>query len=194
LLNLRITTRINPNVRLRQNFLEDQILSMKVAALIVGVLFSVVSMPSCAFAHEIGIQREYSSANCVSGYLLVDGQAICYVLEKPWNDNAPLVSSIPAGHYSAFVRIDGLKGWRIELVDVPDRDHIQIHIGNTTADSIGCLLPGRLIASDFCQVYKSGEAMDLLRHSLSEFSFSTSDEEISVVVSDGGGLDSTRIF
>jgi hypothetical protein len=146
------------------------------------------------FAHEIEIQREFSSKDCVSGYLLVDGEVTCYVLERAWDNNAPLVSSIPAGEYSGVIREDGKKGWRIELLDVPDREHVQIHIGNTTADSVGCLLPGRSIASSLCTVYKSAEAMDLLRDALTGFSLSQSDSGISVTIRDGGGLDTSRVF
>jgi hypothetical protein len=29
-------------------------------------------------AHEIGIERKFSSGDCVSGYLFVDGEAICF--------------------------------------------------------------------------------------------------------------------
>jgi hypothetical protein len=116
------------------------------------------------------------------------------VLERTWENNAPLVSSIPAGEYSAAIREDGRKGWRIELVGVPDREHVQIHLGNTPADSVGCLLPGISIASSLCEVYKSAEAMDLLRQALTGFSLSDSDGHISVTIRDGGGLDTTRVF
>jgi hypothetical protein len=155
---------------------------------------SLLLAANSVFANEIEIQREYSSKDCVSGYLLVDGTVTCYVLERAWENNAPLVSSIPAGEYSAVIREDGKKGWRIELLDVPDREHVQIHIGNTTADSVGCLLPGRSIASSLCAVYKSAEAMDLLRQALTGFSLSDSDSEISVTIRDGGGLDTGRVF
>jgi len=90
--------------------------------------FSIIYLAAAfAFGNELTIQREYSSAACVSGYLLVNGEAICYVLERPWQNNAAVISAIPAGKYSAFILEDGAKGWRIELFDVPGREHIQIH-------------------------------------------------------------------
>lgn len=157
-------------------------------------LMVVISEKAQASDHEIGIQREYSSSECVSGYLLVDGQVVCYVLERPWQNNETEISSIAAGRYKAFIREDGSHGWRIQLVDVPGRDNIQIHVGNTTTESKGCLLPGRSISSSLCEVYKSAEAMSLVQQAMTGISLSASDTQISVVVRDGGGIDSKRVF
>ena len=113
---------------------------------------------------EIKIERKFQSHECTSGYLSINGSPICYVLERPWVDNLPYISSIPVGTYHGFVRTDGPKGWRIELADVPKRPHIQLHIGNTTADSVGCLLPGMKLDEDsLCTVIDSATAMSKLR-------------------------------
>lgn len=113
----------------------------------------------------ITISRKYSDANCVSGYLLVDGRVICHALEKPWQNNLPEISSIPAGTYKAGLRTDNGK-WRIELEDVPGvpgvqpvRKNIQIHSGNTPADSKGCILVGSEIDTSLCRVIDSRNAM-----------------------------------
>lgn len=120
-------------------------------------------------AFKIEIQRKYSGKDCVSGYLLINGKPVCYVLEKPWKNNLPEISSVPVGEYDALIRADGTKGWRIELRGVPKRTNVQIHIGNTVEDSVGCLLPGKEIDSSLCKVLQSGAAMELLRTSLSEW-------------------------
>ena len=117
----------------------------------------------------IEIQRKFSSSDCVSGYLLVNDVVTCYVLERPWQGNAPEISAIPGGRYTAIIRIDGAKGWRIELEDVPQRGNIQIHVGNRPADSKGCLLPGISIDTSLCKVTGSKEGMDRIASALAQF-------------------------
>ena len=58
---------------------------------------------------------------------------------------------------------------RIELEGVPQREKVQIHIGNFQADTIGCLLPGTGVSSDFSSVTNSAKAMEILRDSLRKF-------------------------
>jgi uncharacterized protein DUF5675 len=132
-------------------------------------------LPSLAkdSAFEIAIQRKFSSSECVSGYLLVEGKVICYILERPWLGNIPEISTIPNGRYDATIRTDGAKGWRIELIGVPERANIQIHVGNTPADSKGCLLPGINIDDSLCQVFGSKDAMARISES-----FKAHEEEI----------------
>lgn len=66
-------------------------------------------------------------------------------LEPPWRDNERDVSCIPAGTYTA-VRFPAGEGKRpydvFKLIGVPDRDDTEIHIGNTIADTEGCVLLG----------------------------------------------------
>jgi Family of unknown function (DUF5675) len=145
-------------------------------------------------AHEIEIERKFSSGDCVSGYLFVDGEAICYVLERPWEHNAPAASSIPLGTYVAKIRVDGPKRWRVELQGVPGRGNVQIHIGNTIADSIGCLLPGLRIQPSLCEVRDSAGALRVLEGKLKDFNLSSNDSTITVRVSDGGAIDQGWIF
>src|SRR5262249_10511743 len=135
---------------------------------------------------EIKIERKFRSEECSSGYLSINGKAMCYVLERPWLDNLPEISSIPAGTYAASVRIDGSKGWRIELKNVPERTNVQLHIGNTTADSIGCLLPGMELDRDtLCRVIDSAAAMKKLRTTFEEKEVTSSSSiPISFVIED----------
>lgn len=76
----------------------------------------------------------------------------CATLEKAWENNARSVSRIPAGEYGIKRETDGrwIRKYRdkwghkfiVELTDVPKRSEIQIHIGNSTIDSEGCILVG----------------------------------------------------
>lgn len=78
---------------------------------------------------------------------------MAYTLEPPWRDNERRVSCIPAGTYPLRIRTEG--GWNekyrkkyawhrgmIEVGDVPGRDFILFHAGNTHHDTDGCILPG----------------------------------------------------
>lgn len=101
---------------------------------------------------KISIFREYPNDKCTSGYLSVNGTIICYTLEKPWKNNRQNISSIPAGTYNGILRYDHNDHWRIELVDVPDRTNIQIHIGNVVDNSKGCILVGTSLNNDLCSI------------------------------------------
>jgi hypothetical protein len=122
-----------------------------------------------------------------SGYFAVNGDIICYCLERPWMGNKPLVSAIPAGTYSAHVRYDHPDAWRIELDNVPGREHVEIHVGNYVFDSEGCILVGAsLKADDLCVVLDSKTAYNSLRMLFygSDTPNATPDKDISVDIED----------
>lgn len=88
-----------------------------------------------------------------------------FTLELPWLDNAPSISCIPPGKYKWKKRFSpGKKCEVIELIDVPGRSYIQIHLGNYTRQIEGCILPGmglKDIDDDgIFDVTNSGEAFD----------------------------------
>lgn len=108
---------------------------------------------------KITIERKLTSDNCIQGYLSVNDSAICYTMELPYRGNLNYLSSIPKGKYEAFIRTDKAIGWRIELVGVPKRDSIQIHLGNYTSDITGCILVGKVVRTENCTVEKSKDAI-----------------------------------
>ena len=70
-------------------------------------------------------------------------EQLCVTLEHPWQDNKRMISCIPTGDYWAFRRQSPKRGYELfELASVPGRSNIQIHIGNTVADTDGCILVG----------------------------------------------------
>lgn len=83
------------------------------------------------------------------GHLETDEHhVLCTTLEEPWRGNQRSVSCIPAGTYTAHRRLSPKR--KIELFEldaVPGRSHIEIHIGNTTADTEGCILLGTAFGS-----------------------------------------------
>jgi hypothetical protein len=77
------------------------------------------------------------------GKLSVDGRHLCHTLERPWLDNKPRISCIPTGTYhGAMQPSPHFRRDLPELLDVPGRDQILIHVGNTVDDSAGCILVG----------------------------------------------------
>ena len=70
------------------------------------------------------------------------GLPLALTLERPWRNNAPEVSCIPPGNYTAR-RVQSPKfGETFEVTGVPGRSHILLHKGNTPADTEGCILVG----------------------------------------------------
>lgn len=78
-----------------------------------------------------------------------DAHQLCVTLEEPWKDENKdgisdrSVSRIPAGEYVFHRYLSPKRG--IELFkteDVKGRTAIEIHVGNTTTDTEGCILVG----------------------------------------------------
>lgn len=67
----------------------------------------------------------------------------CYTVERPWLDNKPFVSCIPEGEYDIFLSRYNRGGYpAYEVMDVPNRTLIKIHVANTMDDVLGCIGPG----------------------------------------------------
>ena len=70
-------------------------------------------------------------------------------LELPWKANAHNISRIPAGVYPAFRFLSPHIGYLLyQLANVPDRVGIDLHIGNSVADTEGCILLGEVQEGD----------------------------------------------
>jgi len=113
------------------------------------------------------VDRQYPGDRCTAGYLSVDGNQLAYTLEPPWVANINSISSIPNGSYSAVIRSDGKLGFRLELEDVPGRSSIEIHVGNTTEHTHGCILVGAKVdAANLCALQDSKVGMAALEGAL----------------------------
>tara|TARA_A100001391_G_C4964752_1_gene250966 strand:- start:238 stop:660 length:423 start_codon:yes stop_codon:yes gene_type:complete len=91
---------------------------------------------------------------------LTYGNEVFYTVEKPWKDNEPFVSCIPAGSYT-ITKGDsprfGPNTWQV--MDVPGRTHILFHVGNTADDVVGCIAVGTSVYGNLEGVGRSKPAM-----------------------------------
>jgi Family of unknown function (DUF5675) len=93
------------------------------------------------------LNRKYTDSE-TQGRLIVmndiDLLFTCYTLELPWLNNKHDVSCIPKGTYQVEKYNSPNKGMVFLLQDVLDRLSIEIHSGNFTSDTHGCILVGSL--------------------------------------------------
>ena len=108
--------------------------------------------------------RDTFSKESTIGELFLNGERMCDTLENSWQDNQRNISCIPEGIYPVRLRLPRESATRdyIHLLvqEVPDRDWILFHRGNTAKDTRGCILVGLGSQQDF--VSNSVLAMDLL--------------------------------
>jgi hypothetical protein len=73
------------------------------------------------------------------GVLTVDDFE-CYTVERPWLDNKASESCIPEGAYGIELGMYNRGGYpAYEIMDVPDRSLIKMHIANNMNDVVGCV-------------------------------------------------------
>jgi hypothetical protein len=115
---------------------------------------------------KLRLFRFYQDSECTLGVLSGEGLPPIYTIERPWLDNKRKVSCIPTGTYTC-VPHNGTRFknvWRLE--NVPNRDAILIHAGNTVDDVIGCVAIG--LEHDKLKgkraVLRSAEAIAIMRN------------------------------
>lgn len=91
---------------------------------------------------QVNLYRHTQDKDCTRGVMLLNELPICVTLEEPWQDNAPMVSCIPAGTYKCVKYSSTAHPDVWELQNVPNRTKILIHNGNTLRDTMGCILVG----------------------------------------------------
>jgi hypothetical protein len=75
--------------------------------------------------------------------VLIDGNIpFALTLEETWKDNQKEISCIPTGVYICQRVTSPKFGGTFQVMDVPNRDHILFHKGNTTEETLGCILVG----------------------------------------------------
>jgi hypothetical protein len=110
------------------------------------------------------IVRDTFTDKSTIGELFLNGEFMCDTLENPELNNVRNISCIPEGQYSVRLRTARESATRdylhLLVQDVPNRDYILFHRGNSAKDTSGCILVGLGTQQDFVQ--NSVLAMDLL--------------------------------
>lgn len=92
---------------------------------------------------SIKLTRFAYSPHGVFGRLKV-GDFACFTVERPWLHNIRRESCIPTGLYLMSLGHYYRKDYPVyEIMDVPGRSLIKIHVGNTIHDLLGCIAPGK---------------------------------------------------
>jgi hypothetical protein len=88
------------------------------------------------------VRDRKDTASPISGRLLM-GDSSVFTLELPWLDNQTNLSCIPEGVYKTVLAWSNrYQKIMPRLLNVPDRDGILVHAGNTIHDTHGCILVG----------------------------------------------------
>lgn len=124
------------------------------------------------------IIRDEFSERSILGKLYLNGEFYGHTLELSWKDNEKRVSCVPKGVYEARKRggdeSSKYKYQHIEILDVPNRSKILIHIGNYPKSTKGCVLLGSTRALNF--VGDSRKAFYKLMYDLQDF------EELELII------------
>jgi hypothetical protein len=128
------------------------------------VLKCTQSIPSNLAAINLLIIRDTFTKESTIGELFLNGERMCDTLENPYINNERNISCIPEGEYKVRLRLARESATRdylhLLVEDVPNRDWILFHRGNSAADTRGCVLVGFSNKQDY--VKNSTFAMDLL--------------------------------
>jgi len=110
------------------------------------------------------IIRDTFTEKSTIGKLFINGEKFCDTLELPYINNERSISCIPAGRYKVRLRLARESATRdylhLLVQDVPDRDYVLFHRGNSAKDTRGCILVGNGRKQDI--VENSRLAMDLI--------------------------------
>ena len=125
--------------------------------------FTQPTQSSLATINLLIIRDTFSEESTV-GELFLNGERMCDTLENPYINNERNISCIPEGEYKVRLRTARESATRdylhLLVKDVPNRDYILFHRGNSAKDTSGCILVGFSSKQDY--VKNSTFAMDLL--------------------------------
>jgi hypothetical protein len=111
---------------------------------------------------KLVLQRSRESTKCIIGDLFVDSQWECCTLE-PARVNPVIAGhpAIPVGEYKIALTPSPKLGYITpEVLDVPNRTAIRIHVGNFPNNTEGCTLVGEEKGAN--QLFRSQASFDRL--------------------------------
>ena len=92
---------------------------------------------------NIILQRLVGGDGGVFGVILKDKRPLFTTLELPWKNNQRNISCVPPGTYKCSkIFSNRFQRYLYVLLNVPDRDMVEIHVGNSIRDTQGCILLG----------------------------------------------------
>ena len=125
---------------------------------------TAINKPTEVRGVNLLIIRDTFTEESTIGRLHINGEIFCDTLENPYINNERNISCIPEGQYKVRLRLARESATRdylhLLVQDVPNRDWILFHRGNTAKDTSGCILVGNGREQD--AVNNSRLAMDLV--------------------------------
>jgi len=119
---------------------------------------------------KLTLMRDFQDSEATLGRLFFNDSPVCYTLEHPWRDNQVKISCIPLGAYQGQVLPSPhFKRDLPELLNVPGRSQILMHVGNTTKDTLGCILLGLSRNIEEHSIGQSRAATQALLDQLAEY-------------------------
>lgn len=98
---------------------------------------------------ELTLIRKWFTPQSTIGELSIDGKFECFILEPPTLDPPTKPRAVPEGRYKVVIAFSPKHQRDVPLlVDVPDFEGVEMHIGNFPRDTEACLLPGTLFRDD----------------------------------------------
>ena len=99
------------------------------------------------------ICRSYGEKETLGALIVLNGKDKlfeCKTIELPNLNNQNNISCVPEGNYKGSPIISPTKGKCFLIENIPNRQAIEMHIGNYATgkqvDTLGCILPGMLFA------------------------------------------------
>lgn len=119
---------------------------------------------------QLDLIRQPSANGCTIGQLSINGKFFCYTLEdvvRPTGQHVADQTAIAAGTYPVTLSVSPrLRILTPRLGGAVAGRGVLVHVGNSAADTRGCILVGYSKLPSNIKIYKSQEAFDDLMRKL----------------------------